>query len=948
MYRTFFSRAAILIGALTVTPIFADVQSTPRGAVIDTDRLRMEIVDGAVVQLSNKLTNENYLRRDADIPAMSAKVPSGLGTVNGEPARKAAEILFQWPWNEMAEDFKLPCQHAPSSKSKVDFKQAGKGGTLTYTGLTGGGAEFADETFSIQIEIDEATSDVLLTPEATSPREGVYGASILFAPTRRLISIEAPIFDGVRLTSDVKSNLWVNVSPAHWDYPLIALNGEDTGAIGIWAQDETRRYKSLFYLADGKGVATSFCTLETPPFFTLKKAKSIPWRVQAFDKSWAQVADRYRQWRDKNLKIAPRPEWTKHISFVNGGVNTSPGWLDALLEYLEYRHPERTATFLPVIRAAAFDTKHYDNRPYPKFKEETPAWKKSGAKTMAYLQPMIMWGPFPADMTEEDKKVVALSGEANTLSAFTNPPVKQDYVDQHHLGHAAWQAWFLKWVKEYVQQGADGIYHDQSYPTPIDGRGPVNGMNSAQGMAEYFYNAATQNPDAIHATEHLQEANVTGASLGIGSGVLWGTAPMMRMQRIRHGSPISNALHYPLAVTFGFPHFSDLHMRNDAHMFHWGIDLMERRGDIAGLPLQHRTIFDGKTIPFAQWSGEAWLDRTRTMTFVDLGLRPVFPLDWDRAVRTYFKGINGEDVRYEETPFGSEFVQYKDKTREVIYGRVTGVTDATTPLSIPGWFFYNDRGPSGLNPDQYYVTIPKIARPKAWFSPGFSVVPGAPLHPTLYESYVSDCAGNEDFLSVQIRPLASVGKITTYDKILLHSEQAPVAVFVDGQPVTAAPKGAKTYEIGFATPANIVVFLKKPPGGFDGIEKRSHARFISSTGSNLVDTAWLSQRIVRNDKVSAPNLRIGAALGSPGVVKAQLYVPLLTASDKPETLSLVFPAAPGSVPEIAVNGQVVAASNPFKLTLKPGVPALLTLNGAATMSVALEPPAPPSTAPAKP
>ena len=42
----------------------------------------------------------------------------------------------------------------------------------------------------------------------------------------------------------------------------IAFNGEETGAIGVWAQDADRRYKSLFYLADGKSIATAFCTLD--------------------------------------------------------------------------------------------------------------------------------------------------------------------------------------------------------------------------------------------------------------------------------------------------------------------------------------------------------------------------------------------------------------------------------------------------------------------------------------------------------------------------------------------------------------------------------------------------------------------------------------------------------------------------------------------------------------
>ncbi len=79
-------------------------------------------------------------------------------------------------------------------------------------------------------------------------------------------------------------------------------------------------------------------------------------------------------------------------------------------------------------------------------------------------------------------------------------------------------------MKEYIQvDGANGIYHDQTYYCPIDARGLVNGMTSTQGMADYFYKAATENPDSIHGTEHMTEVNNVGASLGLGCGILWGT-----------------------------------------------------------------------------------------------------------------------------------------------------------------------------------------------------------------------------------------------------------------------------------------------------------------------------------------------------------------------------------------------------------------------------------------
>src|SRR6185295_11005389 len=418
--------------------------------------------------------------------------------------------------------------------------QGAAGGVVTYTGLTDGKASYADESYELAIEVDAATGDLLLTPSAKSPRPGVYAANVTVAPVKSVASIEAPIFDGVRLTTDMKSGTWINKWPDYWDYQFIALNGDHRGAIGIWAQDPEWRYKYLYYRPQDRGISVSLSTMNNPPFDKLTEAKGVAWRIQAFDKSWTQAAARFRDWRLKNVKLAPRPAWTQQISFVNSGVNAGQMWLDLLTTYLDGQHLERTATFASVIRAAAFDTKHWDNTTYAKFKEEMPAWKKSGAKLMAYLQPMIMWGT-PSSDDAAAQQVIALHNQADTRSQFQKELKPQPFTDQHNLGDPAWQKWCLDWVQKYIQEGADGVYHDQSYPCPIDARGQINGMTSIGGMADYFFKAATQNPNSIHGTEHMQEANGVGTSLGIGSGVLWGTAPVMRRQRIDHGSPVSNA-----------------------------------------------------------------------------------------------------------------------------------------------------------------------------------------------------------------------------------------------------------------------------------------------------------------------------------------------------------------------------------------------------------------------
>ena len=123
---------------------------------------------------------------------------------------------------------------------------------------------------------------------------------------------------------------------------------------------------------------------------------------------------------------------------MNGGVNAGKMWLDCLADYFENKHLERTVTFAPVIRRQPFDHNHADNMYYEKFPDEMKAWKASGAKLMAYLQPMIMWTPDAR--TDREKDALRFHELATPLGAFGGS-------GDHHLGEPHWQRWFLDWVQ---------------------------------------------------------------------------------------------------------------------------------------------------------------------------------------------------------------------------------------------------------------------------------------------------------------------------------------------------------------------------------------------------------------------------------------------------------------------------------------------------------------------
>jgi hypothetical protein len=873
----------------------APITATTRGATVETGRFRATLRDGAVTGFLNKLTGEEYLAANVRAEEWRAHLPSGLGTQHTPAERAAAQRLFEWPWWEFPADTNWPNQHVPDGQSQFTFAaREAQTATLTYRGLGNGQERFPDEVFILEVGVDPDTGDLLLTPGAQSPQPGVYGCGLALGTLAPAITVEAPIFEGVRLDRQMERKLYANSWPGYWDYAFVALNGERTGAVGLWCQDaELKWYKSLFYRVSDAGLSLSVLGLNLPPFERLKSARTVTWRLQAFDRSWAQAAARFRAWRLANVKLAPRPAWVTNLCFMNFGMNHVDPWgLGMLRSYFAGLDLERVITWAPAVRAAGFDANHANNTPYEGCRADMAAWKSARLKVMAYLQPMIMWAPDPK--TDRERAAVEFARRALTCSPFladTNTALPNR--DQHHLGQPDWQRWFLDWVKLYVQDyGFDGIYHDQSYHCPLDVRGlAVGGLTTPQGMAEYFYRAASDNPGSLHATEHLNEVNSVGASLGLGSGIIWGVpsyqghiGPVgsMNWQRIRRASPVSNALPGPQSAIVGFPHQSNFSERGPGP-FHDGMDQMERRGDLPALPLGMHD-FVAEPLACTNAVNEIWLDRHRALMFVQHGLRAVFPEDWARDVLSYFRGADGADFRYQSRPWGSAFVQIQSGREILHYGRVTGVTHAAVQAGILGWPCYDEQGPVGLDPALTYCLDPAIGRPPGAFRLRQETV-------CAREAFATDT-----FACLQLRPLATGS--ADFAGLRLSAAAEPKSLWVDGQAVRLQPAGPQLWDVPARTNSIVVaIFRELKPGAMDPAANGAVCRLVEATSRRDVLDPRTFQAAVSARKGAVELLPAGQLVANRLRGEGQCHLPLRAPTDGgPQTLSLAIrtPAAPAA------------------------------------------------------
>lgn len=933
------AHATFLMLALIPSVVASGIEKSDRGAIISTENYEAEIRNGLLMSFINRHTGENFFDPLADASKITPHLPGGIGVMDTPEAILAAQAMMGKPWWEMPHDGYWPNQRYPDERSSFSAEPGEDGSlTLTYRDLTDGRARYPEAIYRLAVKIDPEQGDLLLTPSGESPGGAVYAPNLATSSINLGISVEAPIWDGVRLTREMKPRLWAAFYGSHWDYAFVALNGRQKGAVGIWAQDKELLNKTLFYLLNDQGLSLSFNSIPTLPFEEEKQTRGVTWRLQAFSDNWVQAVDRYREWRLGAYPIAKRPPWVNDISFVNSGVNAAPQWANLLDSYFEGRNLDRTVTFAPVIRRRAFDTMHWDNEPYAEFSEQMAYWKEKGPRLMAYLNPMTMWrrGEPP---NKAEQEIEEMAKRTTTISPFQESPFEPTlFTDKHHLGFADWQRWFLDWVNVYIQKHqANGVYHDETYIVPIDRRGPIEGMNPIQAMQRYAYLAATENPDSIHGTEHLSEANIPGMSLGIGSGILWGTAEAMRHQRIKHASPVSNALHYPDGVLFGFPHFSDVVGRGSViRHFHWGMDLMERRGEIAGSYLQNSTLLSGRNIPYSAWRGELWLDRKRATTFVWEGLRPVFPANWNRSVRSYFQSKEGGDFRYVNRPWGSAFVKVQpDGAEQLIYGRIHGVQTAEVDGGPAGWPLYGEHGPIGLNPERYYVLDPDVERPPITYSTSNH------YGEVFYEAYAEPRVSGNRYAWIQFEAIASIGGITRGENLIMNTEKPPHAAFVNGKAarVRGNPEEGAPFKIHFKFPADIVLIHEPGSEDLSKALESMQLTWTNDEGGANFDSAWLSanglktgETRLKNFKKVLPGFEITKALTAWRTGRCDIHMTVAAPAEEGEHTLLLYVEAAEPLEGFTVNGvkqdlvlDRTAENEPIEVKISAGETALLGL-----------------------
>ena len=636
----------------------AEITIDGRIVHVETDNYEVQIENGEITHIHNKLTDETYT------------LPTGRSGWTGL-------LNHQHYWRDVnisARNAQLiSAQKISPHNAELVFRQDGTNVRLL-------------------ISVDPATDDLLIDVEGVSDTPGVIGMQwgISYLDLHNL-SVIAPVDGGRIIDATTPSNYISSFYPGSglgWETQLAIVQGERGGFL-VRNTDDTFQFKHFIYDRQGEEFALHFNTHNQAPFDSWTTAKSQMWRFNTYASDWRVPARIYRDWMEKTFnprRLSDMPAWVENISlfvgspFSNIGLKNIP-FLDKLAEQVD---PTKT---LLLVKEWATGRDWWrpgleyipDYKPQADLGPFIEAARRHGFRVMLYMNLIAMSPDHP--LYPEFQKFQlrdTWSGELIGWHWNTTHPHRHAFINP---ASSAFRKIIVQELRSVWQQySVDGFFLDVSHFVKNDANGLIDGLNSAQGMALLHKELADAMPGAVFGGERLHEVTFFRESFA--------QRPLLSFSAPAEPHPISAFLFSPYTHAIGFlPNPDESIVLYQQHMrFHesWGV-------------LPTLEAWSANQLGADRFETQRLLSIART--WQQFGLKPDFESDWDSDTVFQYIGQNSEIATFQRTPTGSILTLPEDS---VGYESVYSTTQVRTDRSLPGWYAYDETGLLGLNPDRSY------------------------------------------------------------------------------------------------------------------------------------------------------------------------------------------------------------------------------------------------------
>jgi hypothetical protein len=700
-------RSGVHAGALSVVG---------RRISAETARYQVEFLDGVIVQVTNRLTAEPYTAAD-DPGGVLGELPTGLSSARGSPnygmVDAACRMHQHISGHEPAAAVEsYACQHKPFAGSRVEVRRRGPAHlVVTYRGLWDGrplpdsrtlawaeGREFVypSETYTLELQIDPRTDDLVIHPTAGAEVPGVCGVAFTVANVRDEVRLIRSMYCGTEALGAEEPETCTGLRwPSQWAVPLV-IGAAPAGCFALWTQDPDSVTKYL-HLRHRRG---RWCltveSLGEVPFGDKRECRGVAWRFNTFRGDWRGPADRYKAWLSASCGLTPRsrrrPGWMADIRAVVWS-GFSEGWMRALAEALP---AERIAIINvpPFENAARYPSVHW--KPNSPLENPTRFGIDEGYRTQVRLAHdlgyrVLTWMPF--SYTDAVHPLAARFWHARAMDYFEDHTKRSLKEVRIHPGCKGFRRLWAGWVRDVFERlGTDGMYFDVC---PVDGtnlNGPIDGLSLTAGTRALLADFVRAFPERAVTGEYFNE--VCAPAYHLANATYIGHYGMdASRRRARRAHPLIQYL-------FGDAVLLSTWWPGSGESFHLALDQEEASGYAPSL--------DGAdALPDAD--AEARLRLTRARWFIEQDVTNDWPDLWHPAVKSYWRGKDGRRYGVLWDPNGSsrcvELTAGGEPTDRVIYARISGATRVALDGGLPHWIGYAGREVIGLNPAQRYIVL---------------------------------------------------------------------------------------------------------------------------------------------------------------------------------------------------------------------------------------------------
>ena len=665
----------------------------PRGFELRTSSLELEVQDGAIVRLVNRLTGEVH----ADAASQGFAMPTGLGTVRGQ--EEAMRTLHS-PWGlrplvprrDQAAAF--PSQHAPDARWQFSATATDSGVRARWQTDPANGLQ---ESLTIEVAALEADGSVTMRASGESPA-GICG---LIAPIVNLHAkhgVYVSSFGGVRYDGQVLEGLVSLNSAPFAEAPAMAIEGSK-GSIGLWIGDTNLRPYCLFVGGDRKSMAVAIESLQLMPYEPVTHAESSTWRIAATAGNWTSALRPYRDWYSTTFatELAARSavRWKDDIEVILDQADVTRTAYAAIARQIP---PTAVLMHEWNARKLPFGVDLPDWTPRPKFLEQVRMAHDFGFRTMSYVNTYCVNVASPVyeqDHVSEFGLVRPLAGPWDYgkphESIAAAKPGQMLYLDPLSK---RWRQYHVEAMQKWIQAtSCDALYEDVGGTAGDFGNGTIDGIAGAQGGTAQFRELQAGLPATPMASEFGPDNMAFASSWPLRYQQAWGDSAVHRTW-LSTQRPVACYLHGGRAWVPTVNAVSE-----ESRML--VVACSDALGGLAQFPANE--------VEMQAQAGMGAHMVERAALFAQRRLKPTFePAPAGSATVCSYQAEDGAMFRYEST---GNLQQLSDADAKPIYQRVTGTTSIESPLVVLGWPGLEGRRTIGLNPAAPYALSGRRSRP---------------------------------------------------------------------------------------------------------------------------------------------------------------------------------------------------------------------------------------------